>query len=370
MKKGLRFALVSVPVLSLASLIACGGETPPPSPPPPPPVPQVTPPPAVVDAGPPADAAVAAATPALAQPQIVTARQGTIRALAVEGRWTYWLTQSGDVKRAPTSGGPALKVASFGLASLAVSNGMLYIADFNDKKKSCTLFRINPDLANKPESIGSQPGTLCDIVADGKRVAWGVQNGKKYNVTIFEKGDTKGKKLAPADASAGDDLALGPDAVYFDDGGQVISVPFDTKAKAKTVGQVAAPQVIFDLTYAGDRLFMVVQPSIDQFENESLVSMPAAGGDPTVIVKQDSLLGNFASDATNVYWSASGTKANDYKDGKIVKLALAAGSTPVTIAANQSEPHGVAVDDENVYFSNDKGLASDADSDVLRLAKQ
>ena len=86
-------------------------------------------------------------------------------------------------------------------------------------------------------------------------------------------------------------------------------------------------------------------------------------------MKQESLMGNFASDASSVYWSASGTKANDYKDGKIMRLALAAGSTPTAIATNQSEPHGVAVDEENVYFSNDKGLASDADSDVLRIAK-
>ncbi|MGH7286212.1 MAG: hypothetical protein ACRELY_32230 [Polyangiaceae bacterium] len=368
MKKGLRFALASLPVFSLTALIACGGDTPPPSPPPPPappPIASVAPvASAPVDAGP-----TTSAAPALAQPQIVTARQGTIRALAVQGRWTYWLTQSGDVKRAPTSGGPALKVATFGLASLAVSNGMIYVADYDAKKKTCTLYRINPDLSNKPASIGSQAGTLCDIVADDKRVAWGVQSGKKYDVTLFDKGDTKGKKLAPADATAGDDLALGPDAVYFDDGGQVITVPFDAKGKAKSIGQVAAPQVVFDLTYAGDRLFMVVQPAIDQFEGESLVSMPAAGGDQAVIVKSDSLMGNFASDAQNVYWSASGTKANDYKDGKIMKLALAAGSTPAVIAVNQSEPHGVAVDDENVYFSNDKGLASDADSDVLRLAK-
>ena len=114
---------------------------------------------------------------------------------------------------------------------------------------------------------------------------------------------------------------------------------------------------------------MIVQPSIDQFEGESLVSMPVAGGEQTVVVKQDSLMGNFASDANSLYWSASGTKQSDYKDGKIVKLALADGATPATIAANQSEPHGVAVDDENIYFTNDKGLASDADSDVLRIAK-
>lgn len=368
MKESLRFAVASVPFVVLA---ACGGSTPPP-PPPPPPAPQVEPPSLpVVDAGA-ADAAPVAQAPALPAPTVVAARQGTVRALAVENRWLYWLTQTGDVKRSPVAGGSVLTVASFGAdpASLAVSAGMLYVAQFDSKKKACVLYRVNPDLSNKPETLTTQSGTLCDVAANAKRVALGVQTGKKYAISIWEKGSNAVKKLTPADSALGDDLAIGNDAAYFDDGGRVVSVPFAASAKAKDLVTVS-PGVVFDMTFAGDRLFLIVQnggPS--DFENETLASVPAAGGELTPIVKQAPYLGNFATDGDSLYWSSSGSSAAGFQDGKVAKLALsAAGGATVTLADHQLEPHGVAVDPDFVYFANDKGQTSDTDSDIVKVAK-
>jgi hypothetical protein len=353
-------------------LTACGGsnQAPPPPPEVPLPAPTMTPPPDFSDAGAvDQDASAQAATPT-ATPSVVASRQGTIRALGVEGSFAYWLTESGDLKRAATAGGPSASVASFGAdpAWVAFSGNLLFVTQLDAKAKGCVLYRIDPSASNKPEKLGTQSGSTCTITADSKRIAWGAQSGKKFSVGVVENGSTKVRKLTPVDAIAGAHLTLGSNAVIFEDGGKITSLPLTGNAKPTVLGSVA-PQVVSDMVFASERLFVATLPSATDFENGSLVSIPAAGGAPTEIAKAQPYLWDIANDENALYWVTSGTKANDFKDGTLMKLAMAGGAAPVIVASNQLEPKHVAVDDENIFFTVDKGSSSDSDSDVLRVAK-
>jgi hypothetical protein len=356
-------------LLGSVMLAACGGSPPPaaPSPEVPLPPPTVTaPPPDLSDAGSTDNATPATTT---APPSVVATRQGTIRALGVEDSGVYWLTEGGDLKRTQKTGGAALKVASFGAdpAWLAFSGGMIFITQLDSKAKGCVLYRLDPTLSNKPEKIATQSATACTITADSKRVAWGAQSGKKFAIGVIENGTTTVRKLAPVDAAAGNHLTLAPSAVYFEDGGKIASLAL-SGGKPTAVATVA-PQVVSDMVFAGDRLFVAVLPSATDFENGTLVSIAAAGGAPTEIAKSQPFLWDIANDDTTLYWVTSGTKANDFKDGTVMKLAIAGGSAPVVVADKQLEPKHIAIDDENIFFTNDKGTSSDADSDVLRVSK-
>jgi hypothetical protein len=368
----LRTSLVGSGFFGAAVLMACGGSQPPPPPSPEVPLPPPTvtaPPPDTSDAGS-GNTPAQAATPTTAAPSVVASRQGTVRALGVEDSGVYWLTESGDLKRTQKTGGAALKVASFGAdpAWLAFSGSMIFVTQLDSKAKACVLYRLDPTLSNKPDKIATQSGTACTITADSKRVAWGTQSGKKFAIGVVENGATTVRKLAPVDAAAGNHLTLGLAAVYFEDGGKITSLALTANAKPAAVASVA-PQVVSDMVYAGDRLFVALLPSATDFENGSLVAIAAAGGAPTEIAKSQPYLWDIANDDTALYWVTSGTKANDFKDGTVMKLTIAGSAAPVVVADKQLEPKHLAIDDENIFFTVDKGSSSDADSDVLRVAK-
>jgi hypothetical protein len=356
----------------LAMTAACGGSNQPPPAPPEVPLPPPTvsaPPPDLSDAGNDNSATAQAPTPTTTPPSVVAARQATVRALGVEDSGVYWMTEGGDLKRTQKTGGAALKVASFGTDPtwVAFSGSVIFVTQLDAKAKGCVLYRLDPTLSNKPDKIATQSGTACTITADSKRVAWGAQSGKKFAIGVIENGATTVRKLAPVDATAGNHLTLGSTAVYFEDGGKITSLAL-TGGKPAAVASVA-PQVVSDIVFAGDRLFVSVLPSATDFENGTLVSIAAAGGAPTEIAKSQPYLWDIANDDTTLYWVTSGTKANDFKDGTVMKLAIAGGSAPVVIADKQLEPKHITIDDENIFFTVDKGTSSDADSDVLRVAK-
>ena len=58
-----------------------------------------------------------------------------------------------------------------------------------------------------------------------------------------------------------------------------------------------------------------------------------------------------AIDATNVYWTNSGTSSKSYLDGAVMMVPIS-GGTPTTIASNQTYPNSIAVDATSVYWTN------------------
>ena len=74
-----------------------------------------------------------------------------------------------------------------------------------------------------------------------------------------------------------------------------------------------------------------------------------------------------AIDSTNVYWTDSGTAANNFHDGTVMRVAIG-GGTAIVLASGQDYPLGIAVDDSSVYWTNVAGNGANQGK-VLKVAK-
>ncbi|HEX8790716.1 MAG TPA: hypothetical protein VF765_07175 [Polyangiaceae bacterium] len=71
---------------------------------------------------------------------------------------------------------------------------------------------------------------------------------------------------------------------------------------------------------------------------------PLAGGAPTTLASDQNQPFGIAVDESYVYWTEFGSR-------HVMKVPIA-GGTPVTIASNRLNPAGIAVDATSVYWTN------------------
>jgi hypothetical protein len=85
-------------------------------------------------------------------------------------------------------------------------------------------------------------------------------------------------------------------------------------------------------------------------------SAPIGGGAAAHVVYGNQALPQaIVTDGTNLYWGNWGTfdaQGNYNNDGTILKAPVDGGTTPVTLASSQSAPAALAIDGQNVYWSN------------------
>jgi hypothetical protein len=83
------------------------------------------------------------------------------------------------------------------------------------------------------------------------------------------------------------------------------------------------------------------------------MTMPIAGGTPTVQAWAQKHTTALTSDAHSIYWANAGTRQGlegSGNDGSIVSMPIAGGASTV-LADGQTAPTAIAVDDQNVYWT-------------------
>jgi hypothetical protein len=90
------------------------------------------------------------------------------------------------------------------------------------------------------------------------------------------------------------------------------------------------------------------------FPQGAVGSVPADGGDRTTLATADEPIG-LVIDDTNIYFSTFGSSDNAV--GTIVKQPLAGGA-PVTLASGLSTVGPIAIDDSNVYWTDEFGAVA------------
>jgi hypothetical protein len=104
---------------------------------------------------------------------------------------------------------------------------------------------------------------------------------------------------------------------------------------------LATTNLPFSIAVGGGNVYWVTGPAL-----KTLALQP--GASPQTLAMGTSAAA-VVVDATNVYWTDSGTQGSS--DGSIWKAPLA-GGTPTLLASGQPNPSAIAVDGANVYWTN------------------
>ncbi len=95
---------------------------------------------------------------------------------------------------------------------------------------------------------------------------------------------------------------------------------------------------------------------------------PKAGGAAATIATGQPYPFGIAVDSQNVYWTNNGTASG----GTVMKVPLA-GGTPTVIASGQNFPMGVALDATNVYWTDNAGptapVGASATGSIMKASK-
>jgi hypothetical protein len=277
------------------------------------------------------------------QPVALAIGQNIPQGLAIDATNVYWTTSDGNVLKAPIAGGNAVTLASgqTNPNGIAVDVTRVYWAN-----------KVNLGQVMSVSIAGGEtPQVLVMNQASPNQVA--VSNGVVYWTTssvVMKIALAGGAAVSMATAQGAlGGLTVGPDTLYWASLGQG-AVRSLSLVNGGTVSDLATSQAtVLSLRLRNAMLYWGNSGS------GSVVRIPAVGGTPVTLIANQSLH-SVAVDDHNVYWT-------DDSGNKVVRIALD-GSALTVVAANQVSASEIAIDDKNIYWTN--AVANGA---VLRLAK-
>jgi len=266
---------------------------------------------------------------------VTLASGGSGTAIAVDSTSVYFSGSAG-LMRVPIGGGAAATLAPGANGAIAVDTKNVYYS---------TAAGVMSVLVGggAPKKIGTY--AAAGITSNGEGVCWTAVNGYVVSVPV------------PIDPAAVPVSDGGTDDGGIDAGAPPPPPTTLALSEDYPTGIMAAATAVYwttSGTLANGGGFAPLSGTVMRFAFADLPedggAPPADGGTTTIATGQNYPLA-VTADTANVYWTASGTSANSYADGTVMK-APALGGTPTALASAQGFPYGIASDATNVYWAN------------------
>jgi hypothetical protein len=157
--------------------------------------------------------------------------------------------------------------------------------------------------------------------------------------------------LAAAQGIGGGNIAVDATSVYFLGTNSSFQITVETVPLAG-----GTPTTLFTAN-GGSVVFAVAAAGVYVWNDGTLMEVALDGGTSTTLASDStedaahldlSEVSASTVDATNVYWTNSGTTTHD---GTVMKVAVG-GGTPITLVSGQDSPSAIAVDATSVYWTD------------------
>jgi sugar lactone lactonase YvrE len=271
--------------------------------------------------------------------------EGNAKGLVLDDRNVYWAAATAQViVITPKAGGPSDEIQTPGAGPYRVaandtdvyftSNVGNYVGRLNKATRAMDVV-----LAGEPD-----PEVIA-LADDG--IYFVNQNEGTLRRASFD--GTSVETLA-SDVYSGGDMAFDVMSLYYADSGRGEIHVLDRASLEDRLlaSDLAAPNSI--VLRGDDLYFLELGTQENEYADGRLARMPRDGGPIEVLLEGLDAPDGLAADASGVFLSTRGTVMNGYH-GRILRRSDA--GTTQTLAADQSEPFAVAVDDQSVYFTTD-----------------
>jgi hypothetical protein len=265
---------------------------------------------------------------------VTLATGGTGGAIALDSTSVYF-SGAGGLMKVAIGGGTVATLAPTATGPVTVDSKNVY---YTTPYGVMTV----PVAGGTPTKLGNLSALALTNNAAG--VCWAAGNGDILSVPVPGYDAMDG----------GADDGGGPDA-------SDASTPFPTGitlaySENDPAGLFASPTALYwttSGTLSGSGGFTPLSGTVMRLEFAALDDggAPSDGGGTAAVATGQNYPLAIVADTANVYWTASGTNANGYSDGTVMKAPVGGGA-PVSLASAQAFPYGIASDGANVYWAN------------------
>jgi len=272
--------------------------------------------------------------------------------------WSQWDGATGDVRSVPSSGG---NVNSF-LSAFAQNPGTIVVdTSYVWFVTSSHLYQCSIRGCGGVPTAGAAPLTSSPgpITQDSSQIY--LVDGP---LSHFSKALTTEGPLSSGAVGVSHGIDVDSSYVYFSASGNTkvgyCALPSCTGNGLTTIAVSPTPQGI--AAYGGS--FFVVLADGSVWQGTPPATTVSRLAPPQQAVSASAQPMSIAVDATGIYWTVSGSSANNFHDGFVAYCPPGCTSGPYVLASNQTMPTFIALDSSYVYWATYGSNGS-----ILRVAK-
>jgi hypothetical protein len=315
------------------------------------------------------------AAPSPAIPVVLAAGQRHPSSLVLSGGHVFW-TNAGDIEDA---NGAIKRVAKGGGTPAVIASMQAFpsaLAASGAGSDPPSLFWINEGAGAVSYSLsgGADTGVLSvttgarqGLAVDHGEIFWSTEDGLVWRATVAGTGATV-VALGAMDLAR---IAVDDTGVYFTDRGDGKVRKAVKGASSLETAEIAWEQARpVALALSKTHVYWLNQGKLENAHEDGAVMRVVrtgtnvmTGDEPEVIATSKALPYALAIDEENVYWS-------NVLDGTIMRAPLAGKAKPTILAVGQGNPIAIAVDQDTVYWANAGTSAQGhADGAIMKVRK-